>query len=698
MSPRGGEGTELRSVVGSSLERHRIARVAGVSGRAFRVSGFGTRNSLHSRPTPRFNGQVKGANLALDLRTRKRPCAWSMRAGGCGGRGGVDRMSATPNTQVTWFSFAGCVLVIAVLYWAQAVLVPIALAALLTFILARPVTLLQRWVGRVPAVLLVVLLVFSVIAVAGWALATQLSHLAADLPGYRANIQQKIADVRSAGRGGSVEKVQETLDDIQKEMERTDSRGTPARPVVVRSEQVATLWAFPTWLGSMMGPLATAGLIFAMVIFMLLEREELRGRFIGLIGHGHLAITTKAFDEAGGRVSRQLLMQTVVNALYGVGVGAGLYVLGVPYPLLWATLGGALRFIPYLGPIVAAGIPILVSLAALPGWTQPLLVVGLFVLAELFTNLVLETILYAGAAGVSQVALLIAVAFWTWLWGPMGLLLATPLTVCLVVLGKNVPGLEFVATLMADRPALAPDAAYYQRLLARDQSEASDLIDRHVATQPPETVYDALLLPALNYAERDRLEGRLGADEEVVIIESTLELISDAAVLRRNAREIDPDSPDVANTEPSSGPSSRVLGYAANGTADEVALRMLGHILDPEVVTLEVVSPRALTSELIETVRERDCQIVCIADLPPSPPSKTRYVIKKLHAALPQLTIVVGRWAPPTIADDQPHLLLTVGARHVGTTLIETRDYLEQLARQTRPTHDDDATAVAIPA
>ena len=418
-------------------------------------------------------------------------------------------MDDTSKTLKPWVTFAGCVLVVVVLYWAQAVLVPFALAILLTFVLTPPVTWLQRWVGRVPAVLAMVTLVFTVLGLAGWGLARQMDHLAEDLPRYRANILAKIADVRGAGKGGSVEKLQETIEDIKTDLGKSEApRGTVSRPVVVTSEQVAGFSGF-AWLGPVVGPLGTAGLVLAMVIFMLLERRDLRDRLIGLFGHGQLAITTKAFDEAGTRVSRQLLMQSLVNLLYGIAAGVGLYFLGVPYPLVWAALGAALRFIPYVGPVLGAGAPILVSLAAAEGWAGPLWVVGLFVVLELFTNLVLETVLYAGAAGVSQVALLVSVAFWTWLWGPLGLLMATPLTVCLVVLGKHVPGLEFVGTLMADTPALAPEYGYYQRLLARDQSEAADLIERHIKTESPRSVYDALLLPALNYAERDRLEQRL---------------------------------------------------------------------------------------------------------------------------------------------------------------------------------------------
>lgn len=356
-----------------------------------------------------------------------------------------------------WVNFAGCVLVVVVLYWAQALLVPIALAILLTFVLTPPVTWLERRVGNGAAVIVVVTLVFSVLGLAGWGLARQMNHLAEDLPSYRSNIRAKIADIRGASKGGTVEKLKESLQDIQTDLGTAPTpKGTSARPVVVTSPQATGFTGF-TWLGPLVGPISTASAVVVMVIFMLFERRDLRDRLIGIFGHGRLAITTKAIDEAGTRVSRQLLMQSIVNATYGVAVGVGLYFLHVPYPLVWAMLGAALRFIPYVGPVLAAGAPILVSLAALKGWRGPLEVMALFTVLELFTNLVLETVLYAGAAGVSQVALLVSVAFWTWLWGPLGLLMATPLTVCLVVLGKHVPGLELFSTLMADTPALAPD-------------------------------------------------------------------------------------------------------------------------------------------------------------------------------------------------------------------------------------------------
>ena len=592
-------------------------------------------------------------------------------------------MDDTLRTLKPWVLFAGCVLVIAVLYWAQAVIVPMALAVLLTFVLTPPVNWLERWLGRVPAVLVAVTLVFIVLGLAGWGLARQLDHLADDLPTYRVNILAKIADVRGASKGGSVEKVQETIEGIKTELgQANEPTRRAARQVVVTSEPVAGVPGF-SWLGPLLGPLGTAGLVLAMVIFMLLERRDLRDRLLGLFGHGRLTVTTKAFDEAGTRVSRQLLMQSLVNLLYGVAAGIGLYLLDVPYAFVWAALGAALRFIPYVGPVIAAGAPIVVSLAALPGWAGPLWVMGLFVVLELFTNLVLETALYAGAAGVSQVALLVSVAFWTWLWGPLGLLMATPLTVCLVVLGKHVPGLEFVGTLMADTPALAPEYGYYQRLLARDQSEAADILERHIKTEAPRSVYDALLLPALNYAERDRLEQRLSPDEETAVIDATRELLSDAAEAIRRV-EADPAADretgvsDDATLRETRDPL-RVLGVATNGGADELALEMLGHVLNDLPIVVEVAKGRMLASELVSHVQARGVSIICLADLPPSPPSKTRYLVKRLHAALPNLRILVGRWAPPALTDDSTQLLRDAGATVVASTLAETRTYLDGL-------------------
>jgi hypothetical protein len=403
---------------------------------------------------------------------------------------------------------------------------------------------------------------------------------------------------------------------------------------------------------------------------MLLEREQLRGKLIGTIGSRHIALTTKAFDEAGQRVSRQLQMQTLVNAIYGGLVAATLYFFEVPYPLLFGATGAALRYIPYVGPAVAAVAPIAVSLAALPGWDGPLWVAGAFVAIEAFTNMVLETMLYADAAGVSNVALLIAVAFWTWLWGPIGLLLATPLTVCVVVVGRHLPGLDFLSTLMTDAPALTSDVGFYQRVLARDTSEAAELLEKWVAQEPPGSVYDALLVPSLNYARRDRLKDRLTAEDETAVIETTRELMADTTTVERTAARPSDDD----------GESTIVAAYPVGGAADSLAIQMLQQLVAPDHVSLDVASAHMLASELVGWVGQSGHRIVCLVDLPPSQLSRTRYLVQRLRSGAPDATIIVCRWAAASLADEDATSMIQAGANHVSPSLADTRNYLRGLA------------------
>jgi predicted PurR-regulated permease PerM len=572
-----------------------------------------------------------------------------------------------------WVAFSGSVLVVAVLYWAQAIVVPVALAFLLTFLLTPVVTPLQRWLGQVPAVLTITIAAFVVLGLAGWGLTWQVTSVLDELPAYRENIRQRVRDIRVASRGGAVEKLQNTVADIKEELDKdTPPPGTARSPVVVRSETAPGSWVPST--NTLLGHLTTAGLVAVLIVFMLLDRQEMRNRVIRVLGHGHLARSTRALDEAAARVSRYLLMQSLVNLSFGIGVGVGLFLIGVPYALLWAVLAATLRFIPYIGPSLGAIAPIFVSLAVLDGWTRPALVVGLFVILELFTNLVLETLLYAGAAGVSQVGLLIAVAFWTWLWGPLGLVMATPLTVCLVVFGKHIPGLELIATLMSDADVLAPDVSYYQRLLAGDQNEAAELIEEHVARHPAETVYDTLLLPALAYAERDRAEGRLTAEEGRGIVEATRELIGDAEAACRARRPDIAPSADMTATE-----RVTLLGLPAHTAADRLALEMLAKLFEGTPFALEIASVHALSSDAVALLAEGRHAAVCIADLPPSSSSKARYLVKRLRAAVPNVKIVVGRWAPPSLADGQTESILVAGAAYVSTSLLQSREQLHQL-------------------
>ncbi len=412
-----------------------------------------------------------------------------------------------------WVHLIGGITIVAALWAAQDVVFPVVLAALLTFVLSGPVSWLERRIGRVPAVLGAVGFGFAALAIALWVMTWQLDRLVNNLPRYRQTLVTKLADLRDSGRGGAVDELQKTIEDVKEGLAGTSGDDRRRRSTVVLAERIESGEAAFPWLGSVVGIVTQVGVIVTLVIFMLLERRDLRDRIIGLIGRGHVALTTKALDEAGSRVSRHLLMQSVVNGLYGVAAAVGLWYLGVPHAFVWAVLGAVLRFIPYLGPILGAGAPIVISIAAMDGWSVTLQVVALYVVLELFTNLVLETVLYAGAAGVSQVGLLLSVTFWTWLWGPAGLLVATPLTVVLVVMGKHVRGLEVIATLMADTTTLPPAQGCYQRLLARDTAEAADIVERHVRNEPPRSVYDDLLLPALAFVEADRLENRVTSDE-----------------------------------------------------------------------------------------------------------------------------------------------------------------------------------------
>ena len=591
-------------------------------------------------------------------------------------------MDDTSHSLKPWVIFGGCVLVVVVLYWAQAVLVPIALAVLLTFVLTPPVSWLERWLGRVPAVLTAVTLVFIVLGLAGWGLARQMDHLADDLPTYRVNILAKIADVRGAGKGGSVEKLQETIEGIKTDLEQSSApTGRSSRPIVVTSELVKGFPGF-SWLGPIVGPVGTAGLVLAMVIFMLLERRDLRDRLIGLFGLGHLTVTTKAFDEAGTRVSRQLLMQSLVNLVYGIAAGIGLYVSRRPVP---DGLGGARCGTP-VHPVRRTG-----DWRRCADPRQPCRPPGLGrsalgggpvrrARARHESRARNRPVCGCGGSlpgGAARVPGLLDVVVGT----------ARPAH------GDTADGVPRRAWQACTRSRIRRDADgrhararpgvwLLSALAGPNQGEAADLIEQHIKTEAPRTVYDALLLPALNYAERDRIEQRLSLDEETAVIDATRELLSDAADLIRRLQPEPPPPDDSA--VPGLREPLRVLGLATNGVADELALEMLGHLLNDLPIVVEITKGRMLASELVSLVQAQGVSVVCLADLPPSPPSKTRYLVKRLHAALPEVRILVGRWSPQALADDSTQLLRDAGATLVASTLTETRTYLSGLVETPR--------------
>ncbi len=594
-------------------------------------------------------------------------------------RGFLARGSSYGATSTPPFIFlATLVLLFALLYWAQAVLIPVALSLLLTFLLTPVVEWLERMrLGKASSVIVAVALAFSILAAMAWMITSQLTTLATELPKYEANIKKKIADVRQMGKGGTLEKVQQSVEEIKEEINKTEPQKSEARPreVVVRGKEATTFWPVPLEAGPLVERLAGAGLAIVLVIFMLYERADLRNRLIRLIGYGRLTVTTRALEDAASRISRYLLAQSVINASYGIAVGVGLFFVGLPYAALWGLLAAFLRFIPYVGPWLAAILPTVLALAAIQGWLWPIAVIALFIVLELLTNMVLEPLLYSDSAGVSQVALLIAIAFWTWLWGPLGLLMATPLTVCLVVLGKYVPQLEFISVLMSDEPVAENDIIFYQRLLAGDKAEAAEIVSEYLKNHPAEQVYDDVLLPALNYAKLDRERGGLSEEEKESIVGMIREILEtvDRGLQPVTAGEAEELSPQKIH----------ILACPADDESDEVASIMLRQALNAQKYELEIMPEEKLASEVIDAAAKRNPGVVCIAALAPGGHAQARYLCKRLRNRFPDLKIIVGRWGLRGETDDAQRSLLAGGADRVATSLLQARDEIVNLGRLT---------------
>jgi predicted PurR-regulated permease PerM len=566
-------------------------------------------------------------------------------------------------------TLAGVVLAVGCLYWAQAFLMPVALAVLLTYLFSPLVGFLERrGVPSTAAVVSVVTLAFAALGGLAWVLALQMSALGAELPKYRDNIRQKISDVRLLGRGSGLEQAQKTVEraagEAKREVEQVRPSAPKPTPVIVQYER--GLWELPAALGPWLEPLGSAGFVVILVPFMLLGRQELRNRMVRLLGFGRLALTTRALDEANGRVSRYLLSQTAINATFGVLAATGLFLLGVPYALLFGLVGGALRFIPYVGPWIGALLPIAVSMAIFSGWTRPLLLVAFWLVLELFTNLVLETVFWARSAGVSQVGLLLAVGFWTWMWGSIGLVVATPLSVCLLVFAKHIPTLEFLWILMGDEPVVSPDVLLYQRLLAADADEASDLLERALTEgEPRERVYDETVLPALTLAAHDHARGRIDGGELRLVVQGARELVENLGPLASEGE----------------APEHRVFAASARSEGDAVGLLMLRDVLTPSRVAVDVASPELLSAEIVDRARRHGGDVLVVGALPPGGLAQTRYLCKRLRAGLPGAHIVVGRWGVDEDPESMRRALAAAGADGVGTSLRETRDLVLQFVR-----------------
>jgi predicted PurR-regulated permease PerM len=538
------------------------------------------------------------------------------------------------------------VVVTAVFYFARVVFIPLALAILFTFLLAPLVIRLRRWnFGRVPSVLTVVTLAFVILLLVSGLMSIQLNDLAQRLPEYQDNIRAKLHSIRESS-SGLISRFTSTVHEFSEELTPTvPPKSTPGEvkpvPVEIRRNAFSPMEAVGGLVGSVIHLFFTASIVVVFVIFMLFQREDLRDRLIRLIGAGQINLTTKALDDAAHRVSRYLLAQLALNVGFGVLAGLGLFFMGVPNPVLWAVLAILLRYVPYLGIWLAAAMPAAISFATNPGWMEP---IGIFVLYFGIDLLVLnfvEPMLYGGSTGISPMAILAAAIFWTWLWGPIGLLLSTPLTVCLVVIGCYVPSLEFLSILLGDQPVLTPDKRLYQRLLAGDLEEGTEIAEEHLkAHKSLEKLYDEVVIPALILAEEDRHRGRLDEKRERFIFESTRVLVEDIAERADDFNgppDLDkPEAEAIASPQPL---EVCVLCMPARDEADELSAFMLAQLLNRKGVGTKAV-PASLASERLEEAAASHIQIVCISAIPPSGHAHARYLAKRLRAQYPAVKII----------------------------------------------------------
>jgi predicted PurR-regulated permease PerM len=591
----------------------------------------------------------------------------------------VSKPSAGAGWQRAILTLTGTVVgvvVIGTLFWAQAVFIPVALAGFLTFLLSPLVNRFrQSGLPRAPSVIVVVLLAATALGGVGWLVTDQIGSLLNELPKYRQTVKQKVRTLKQVAGGSG--HLQEMIKDINKELDGTATRGgqandggeagrdsgeamaqAPAAPtaVIVEPQRAAWLSRLSSFLSPMLEYLGELALAIILVIFMLLKREELRNRIIRLAGQGKIVAATKFVDEAGQRVSRFLLMQAIVNAGFGLIFGLGLLAIGVKYALLWGFLGAMLRYLPYIGPYLAVVFPISLSVAMSEGWGSTLEVIGLFLVLELIISNFIEPRLYGHSIGVSEVAMLVSAAFWAFLWGPIGLVLSSPLTVCLVVAGRYIPQLEFLSVLLGDEPALDAAISFYQRLLARDQDEAEGLVmEQMKAAESPEQIYDAMLLPALGAIKRNRVGGDITEEDERYALQAIREIIEDIGEGRIGATAGDRADGDGPKLEaPPAEPPIPIFACPAHDAEDRVALETLQHVLDPARWDVELIAPGTLTAELLDLLAERRPRAVCIASIPPGGLAHTRYLCKRLRARFPDLRILVGRWGAQDLATADP--------------------------------------------
>ncbi|HVY79893.1 MAG TPA: AI-2E family transporter [Steroidobacteraceae bacterium] len=585
--------------------------------------------------------------------------------------------------------FVAVVLTVGVLRYAQEVFVPLALAILMTFLLAPLVERLQRWhINRGLAVILSVTLTIVILGLLAWVVIHQFTDLVSQLPSYQRQLRRNLLEMMRAVRGG-VSDTTFAVEQLTRELNRVAPEGAQAAAkvpkVVVVPPPETALQSLKSLVEPLLKPFSTAALVVVFVIFMLLRLPDLRDRVIRLLGSRNLRVTTEALDEAAKKVSQYIVMQTVINGWQGIATATGLYLIGVPNSVLWGALSMALRFVPYVGIWVAAALPTMLSFAIFDDLTRPALVVALFLALELFSYLVLEPWLYGSRTGVSPIALLVAAAFWTWLWGPIGLLLAIPITVLLVVMGKHIPQLGFLHVLMGDQPVLHPHERLYQRLLASNRDEADDLLDDAMRTQSRVEVCDTVILPALRLAQDDHDRGILQDAKRLVVFEHIERWAEDFA----QAREV-PRAPPGDPTSPAFGAS--VLCVPAEDQADQIASRLLVALL-----LEQGVKARLISGELTDEARP---DAIVLSALPPDPVTAARRCAKALRNRWDDVPIIAGLWGMTGDLERPRQRLAAVGAPEVCTSFAECMALLEirfASAKRELPPLSEPSQAAASP-
>ncbi|TCP87769.1 putative PurR-regulated permease PerM [Rhizobium sp. PP-CC-2G-626] len=573
----------------------------------------------------------------------------------------------------------------------QEIFVPLALSLLLTFTLAPIVSFLRRRsVPKIAAVMIAVASAFCAIALFSVVVASQVSNLAQNIPAYQRNIVVKVQTLAQAGSGdgimkhlsGIVERVGEEIQTRAVESQEDAAAAVPTSrepmpvEIVTRSNPIQTLGNF---ILPLISPFATAGLVIVLVIFMLLEREDLRDRFIRLVGLNDLHRTTEALQDAGKRVGKYLLMQLVVNALYAFPITIGLWILGIPNAILWGLLTLVLRFVPYIGPVIGMILPLFLALAIAPGWSLVLWVGALFLTTELISNNVVEPWLYGSHTGLSPLAIIISAIFWSWLWGPLGLMLSTPLTVCLVVLGRYVPQFSFLDVLLGNEPVLEPHEKLYQRLLAGDPDEATANAEDYLEDEYLLDYYEKVGMPALLLGEVDRQRGVMTEAQIERFsgsVRSLVDNLSEIADEEESEEDVptDPEASDGTDkagddVDLPDGTGHSLLCIGGRGDIDDAAAAMLAQLL--EIQGADATSIAHSMTDLRMLKDSDTIDTVVFTFLNGNSKTHARNLVRRLKRMKPGLR--VGLFVPLANGQDHPRMTLEdTNADFITLTLVET--------------------------